>query len=298
MLILKLVLILIWTLVGAFLFSKVIFGKDAAEWLVEQWKALTVKKVVAKPVVKATPVVQPKPIEVVKPQPKPVEVVKPQPKPVAVVKPTPKPVVKEEKEEEEEDAMANVQIFKKKIKARATFYESLTDAQKAEFRSYFVDEGKDKLVKELTYSLKGNNDAFFERVFNYIFAFRKVISLGLLTKLTEELLSLSEGDSDVQTLLFEAAIRVAYARRKAVQFLDQAEVWSKEDVKLHQTKLNTKGKIVYSFTRLAIILEKKGQFKEALALVEESKSRNLKEKTKTGLEGRKARLLKKLAKKA
>jgi hypothetical protein len=288
MLILKLVLILIWTLVGAFLFSKVIFGKDAAEWLVEQWKALNVKKVVAKPVVKATPVVQPKPIEVVKPQPKP----------VAVVKPTPKPVVKEEKEEEEEDAMANVQIFKKKIKARATFYESLTDAQKAEFRSYFVDEGKDKLVKELTYTLKGNNDAFFERVFNYIFAFRKVISLGLLTKLTEELLSLSEGDSDVQTILFEAAIRVAYARRKAVQFLDQAEVWSKEDVKLHQTKLNTKGKIVYSFTRLAIILEKKGQFKEALALVEESKSRNLKEKTKTGLEGRKARLLKKLAKKA
>jgi hypothetical protein len=298
MLILKLVLILIWTLVGAFLFSKVIFGKDAAEWLVEQWKALTVKKVVAKPVVKATPVVQPKPIEVVKPQPKPVAVVKPQPKPVAVVKPTPKPVVKEEKEEEEEDAMANVQIFKKKIKARATFYESLTDTQKAEFRSYFVDEGKDKLVKELTYALKGNNDAFFERVFNYIFAFRKVISLGLLTKLTEELLSLSEGDSDVQTILFEAAIRVAYARRKAVQFLDQAEVWSKEDVKLHQTKLNTKGKIVYSFTRLAIILEKKGQFKEALALVEESKSRNLKEKTKTGLEGRKTRLLKKLAKKA
>jgi hypothetical protein len=292
------VLIIIWTLVGAFLFSKVIFGKDAAEWLVEQWKALTVKKVVAKPVVKATPVVQPKPIEVVKPQPKPVEVVKPQPKPVAVVKPTPKPVVKEEKEEEEEDAMANVQIFKKKIKARATFYESLTVAQKAEFRSYFVDKGKDKLVKELTYTLKGNNDAFFERVFNYIFAFRKVISLGLLTKLTEELLSLSEGDSDVQTILFEAAIRVAYARRKAVQFLDQAEVWSKEDVKLHQTKLNTKGKIVYSFTRLAIILEKKGQFKEALALVEESKSRNLKEKTNTGLEGRKARLLKKLAKKA
>jgi hypothetical protein len=298
MLILKLVLILIWTLVGAFLFSKVIFGKDAAEWLVEQWKVLTVKKVVAKPVVKATPVVQPKPIEVVKPQPKPVAVVKPQPKPVAVVKPTPKPVVKEEREEEEEDAMANVQIFKKKIKARATFYESLTDAQKAEFRSYFVDEGKDKLVKELTYTLKGNNDAFFERVFNYIFAFRKVISLGLLTKLTEELLSLSEGDSDVQTILYEAAIRVAYARRKSVQFLDQAEVWSKEDVKLHQTKLNTKGKIVYSFTRLAIILEKKGQFKEALALVEESKSRNLKEKTKTGLEGRKARLLKKLAKKA
>jgi hypothetical protein len=298
MLILKLVLILIWTLVGAFLFSKVIFGKDAAEWLVEQWKALTVKKVVAKPVVKATPVVQPKPIEVVKPQPKPVEVVKPQPKPVQVVKPTPKPIVKEEKEEEEEDAMANVQIFKKKIKARATFYESLTVAQKAEFRSYFVDEGKDKLVKELTYTLKGNNDAFFERVFNFIFAFRKVISLGLLTKLTEELLTLSEGDSDVQTILFEAAIRVAYARRKAVQFLDQAEVWSKEDVKLHQTKLNTKGKIVYSFTRLAIILEKKGQFKEALALVEESKSRNLKEKTKTGLEDRKARLLKKLAKKA
>lgn len=284
MLILKLVLILVWTLVGAFLFSKVIFGKDAAEWLVEQWTALTKVKAVSKP----KPVVVAKPVE----QPKPVVAPKPVPKPA------PKPVVKEEKEEEEEDAMANVQIFKKKIKARATFYESLTEAQKTEFRSYFVDEGKDKLVKELTYTLKGNNDAFFEKVFNYIFAFRKVISLGLLVRLTEELLSLSSGDPEVQTILYEAAIRVAYARRKSVQFLDQAQAWAKEDVTLHQTKLNTKGTYVYSYTRLAIILEKKGQFKDALALVEDAKKRNIKEKTKTGLAGREARLLKKLAKKA
>lgn len=259
MLILKLVLIIVWTLVGLFIFSKAVFGIDFTQRIASQWKSVTTKKVVVN-------------------KPEPV-------KPVAV------------EEEEEEDAMANVQIFKTKIKERTTFYGSLTEAQKVEFKSYFVDEGESKLVEDLTYVLKGNNDLFFEKVFNHIFLFRKVISLGLLVKLTDELLDLSEGDAEVQTILYEAAIRVAYSRRKTPEFLNQAEAWSKEDVRLHQTVLNTKEANVYSFTRLAIILEKKGLIEEALLLVEYSMKRKLKESTKTGLEGRKERLLAKKEKK-
>lgn len=290
MLVLKIVLIVIWVLAGFVLFSEAIIGQDVIALAQKRLAQMTTAKPVAKPAPKpaAKPVVAKTvtaTIPVVKPQPKPV----PAPTPV-VVKPAP---VVEEKEEAEEDAMANVKIFKKKIKARATFYESLTEEQKTEFRSYFVEGGTSKLVPELTYALKGNNDAFFEKVFNFIFKFRKLISLGLLVRLTEELLTLSEGDPEVQTILYEAATRVAYARRKDARFLAKAEEWARSDVKLHQTTLNSKGLNVYSFTRLAIILEKKGAIKEALALVEDSIKRGLKEKTKTGLEGRKARLLKK-----
>lgn len=291
MLVLKIVLIVIWVLAGFVLFSEAIIGQDVIVLAQKRLAQLKPQKVAAKPAPK--PAVKPvvakavtATIPVAKPQPKPVPV----PAPVAV---KPAPVVEEKEEVEEEDAMANVKIFKKKIKARATFYESLTEEQKTEFRSYFVEGGTSKLVPELTYALKGNNDAFFEKVFNFIFKFRKLISLGLLVRLTEELLTLSEGDAEVQTILYEAAIRVSYARRKDARFLAKAEEWARADVKLHQTTLNSKGINVYSFTRLAIILEKKGAIKEALALVEESMKRGLKEKTKTGLEGRKTRLLKK-----
>jgi uncharacterized protein HemY len=51
---------------------------------------------------------------------------------------------------------------------------------------------------------------------------------------------------------------------------------------------------VYSFTRLAIILERKGATQEALRLVEDALKRNLDDRTKTGYLGRKERLQKTL----
>jgi hypothetical protein len=64
---------------------------------------------------------------------------------------------------------------------------------------------------------------------------------------------------------------------------------------LQQSTLNARDKYVYSFTRLAIILEKQKLFKEALAIVEDALSRNLNDKTKNGYPGRKVRILKKMA---
>jgi hypothetical protein len=209
----------------------------------------------------------------------------------------PEPVKEEEPEEEVQDEaeLENIQIFKTEIKARAGFYESLTADEQAEFDRYFVNEGPEHLAKELQYVKGGNNDQFFTKVFNFIYRYRKLISHGLLVKLSDELQSFTAGDPDVQTILYELAIRVAYFRRKIQSYLDTSEQWSRLDVALHRSTLNSRSKYVYSFTRLAIILEKKKLFKEALELVEDAMSRGLNDKTRTGYEGRKVRILKKMA---
>jgi len=209
----------------------------------------------------------------------------------------PEPVKEDEPEEEAQDEaeLENIQIFKTAIKARAGFYESLTADEQTEFDRYFVNEGPEHLAKELQYVKGGNNDQFFTKVFNYIYRYRKLISHGLLVKLSDELQSFTAGDPDVQTILYELAIRVAYFRRKIQSYLDTSEQWSRLDVALHRSTLNSRSKYVYSFTRLAIILEKKKLFKEALELVEDAMSRGLNDKTRTGYEGRKVRILKKMA---
>ncbi len=275
----KVALITVWFLAGLLLFAKDIlvdfpFLKPIFEILGILKGAKTKEKAVTP--VKAVAVAKPvAPIKVAKPKP-----------------------IAEPKEEavEENNALENVQIFKNKIKARATWYASLTDAEKIEFRSYFVDDADTHLVKDLVYKLNGNNDAFFERVFNFIYAYRKLISSSLLQKLTDELLFFAENDAEVQTLVYEAATRVAYYRRKDKAMLAYAEKLARLDVALQQGVLKAKGKYVYSFTRLAIILERKGETKEALALVEDALKRQLTDRTKTGYEGRKVRLAKRLAK--
>lgn len=275
----KVALIAVWFLAGLLLFAKDIivdfpFLKPVFEILGILKSSKTKAKTV--PPVKAVAVVKPvAPVKVAKPKP-----------------------IAEPKEEavEEDNALENVQIFKNKIKARTTWYASLTEEEKTEFRSYFVDDVETHLVKDLVYKLNGNNDAFFERVFNFIYAYRKLISTSLLQKLTDELLFFAENDAEVQTLVYEAATRVAYYRRKDKAMLAYAEKLARLDVALQQGVLKAKGKYVYSFTRLAIILERKGETKEALALVEDALKRQLTDRTKTGYAGRKVRLEKRLAK--
>ena len=210
--------------------------------------------------------------------------------------------VKEEPEEAEEEsssaadeaALENIQIFKTAIKAKSDFYERLTDVEKTEFRSYFMDEGPNRLTKDIVYTLNGNNDMFFTKVFNYIYRYRKLITLSLLNKIYQELLSFTNSDAETQTIINELAIRVAYFRRKDPAYLEVSYQWSTQDVKLHRTTLDSKNKFVYSFTRLAIILEKKKLFKDAIELVNDAMIRGLNDKTKTGYNGRLVRLNKKL----
>jgi hypothetical protein len=68
------------------------------------------------------------------------------------------------------------------------------------------------------------------------------------------------------------------------------------DVTLNRSTLKRKYQYVYSYTRLAIILEKKKLFKEALAIVDEALQLNLNDKTVQGYQGRKTRILDKMRK--
>lgn len=206
---------------------------------------------------------------------------------------TKKVVIEEKEEEQDEDAMAKVQFFKAPIVENKAFYESLTSEEKAEFNDLFVNDNPKHLVKALQYTIGGNNQEFFAKVFNFIFRYRKSISLNLLVKLYQELLKLAGQQWATVTLIHEAMIRTTYARRKDQAFLDQAIAVSQADVALHQTKLNTTNTFVYSFKRLAIILEKRKNYTEALKIVDDAISRKLIDKTVGEYPARRTRLLEK-----
>jgi hypothetical protein len=220
-----------------------------------------------------------------------------QPPPVVDKIPVDKSHVEMQQDDEEENddaSLETIQIFKTTIQARAGFYEELTKDEKLEFSRYFIEQGPERLTEDIRYVIGGNNDMFFMRVFNYIYRYRKLISFSLLKKIYDELMTFTKTDLETQSILTELAIRVAYFRRKTNEFLSFAERLSRLDVQLHQQHFNTRNTYVYSFTRLAIILEKKKAFQEALDLVEDALKRGLSDKTRTEYAGRKTRLLKKL----
>ena len=200
--------------------------------------------------------------------------------------------VGEVQEDKEEDVdFTNVEIFSKTLNLNLNFYESLTPALKEEFDWYYVLDHEQHLVKTLVYTPKGENQAFFKYVFNHLYTYRKLISSGLISVLTEELLRLAEGNPKIQTMLYEIATRTAYFRRKDGAYLSLAEDYSRRDIELHRTVFKSSNMYVYSYTRLAIILEKKKRFADALTLVEEALRLNLSDKTIHGYEGRRVRIL-------
>jgi tetratricopeptide (TPR) repeat protein len=170
-------------------------------------------------------------------------------------------------------------IYQFKFKGNSEFYTRLPDVQKVEFKKLFIDEGKDHLVPTLTYTIGDDNTAFFDKVYNFIYRYRRSISLPLLTSLLVEGLRLAGDDYVAKTNIYESVIRTAYTRRATKSFLDAAEAWSREDVKLHDDALKTKGQYVFGYKRLAIILEKKGAIDEAIALVLKALDKKLLDET-------------------
>jgi len=199
--------------------------------------------------------------------------------------------------EKDEDAMATVEFFKMPITENKGFYESLTADEKKEFNDLFVLDNPKHLVKELVYKINGDNGSFFQKVFNFIFKYRKIISLSLLNKIYVELLRLAGNQPNTVALLNEAMIRTAYARRKDKAFFDKSYEVAKADVALQQTQLKPTNTYVYSFVRLAIILERLKQYDQALNLIDDAIKRNLNDKTVGGYAGRKTRVLEKKNKK-
>ena len=269
-------------------------------WFRLHWNTLIFKTGLGKKPVKKVVKVQPV-VPVVKPQPV-VTVVKPQP----VVQVVSKKVdaddriqIKSVKEVNQvqvnkvkaaiarEEAMDDVgatkeakafetrKIFVNPFTAKADFYGRLSSGLQQEFSNIFIKEGTPRLIPEVTFVQGQSNQAFFGQVFNFIFRLRKVLSLGLLTAMVEEGLRLADQDAASKTNIYEAGIRVAYARRSNASFLQYAEKLSREDVVLHQRVLQTKNQYVYSVKRLAIILEKKQAFEDAIQLVNAALERGL-----------------------
>ena len=170
-------------------------------------------------------------------------------------------------------------IYQFKFKGNSEFYTRLPDVQKIEFKKLFIDEGKDHLVPTLAYTIGDDNTAFFDKVYNFIYRYRRLISLPLLTSLLVEGLRLAGDDQVAKTNIYESVIRTAYTRRATKSFLDAAEAWAREDVKLHDDALKTKGQYVFGYKRLAIILEKKGAIDEAIALVLKALDKKLLDET-------------------
>ena len=179
----------------------------------------------------------------------------------------------------EAKAFETRKIFLNVFTAKADFYGRLSPALQQEFSNLFIKEGSTRLIPEVNFVLGQTNQTFFGQVFNFIFRLRKVLSLGLLTAMVEEGLRLADQDPASKSNIYEAGIRVAYARRSNASFLQYAEKLSREDVVLHQRVLQTKNQYVYSVKRLAIILEKKQAYDEAIQLVNLALERNLKDQT-------------------
>ena len=248
------------------------------------------EKPVVKPVVKVEKVVVAKPVEVV--QQKPVVALEDQPVVIQNVNQVTQDVVDRvrqavAKEESMDDVKSTKEaklfetrtIYQFKFKGNAEFYTRLPDVQKAEFKKLFIDEGKDHLVPSLQYTIGEDNTAFFDKVYNFIYRYRRAITLPLLTSILEEGLRLAGDDHVAKTNIYESVIRTAYTRRATPSFLQASEQWSKDDVKLHDTVLNSKGVFVFGYKRLAIILEKKGAIDEAIALVLQALDKKLLDET-------------------
>jgi tetratricopeptide (TPR) repeat protein len=201
--------------------------------------------------------------------------------------------VAEPQEKEEEVDFTQVEIFSKTLNLNLRFYESLTPVLREEFDRYYVLDHEQHLVKTLVFIPNGDNQTFFKYVFNHLYTYRRLMSSGLLSVLTEELIRLAEGNPKIQTILYEIATLTSYFRRKDPAYLSLAEDYASRDIQLNRTFFKSNNMYVYSYTRMAIILEKKKRYADALTLVEEAIRLNLSDKTLNGYGGRRLRILEK-----
>jgi len=201
------------------------------------------------------------------------------------------PVMGKDDEEREENAFKNIKIFKQPVKARKGFYEKLNPGLQKEFKGLFVDEGPNHLSKDLQYAIGGQNDAFFEYVFNDIYDYRKVITPELMEALMDELQTLAGQDAQAKSYLYEAGSRTAYTQRAKPGYLDLVDQWTASDIGIQQKQLKPTKQYVYSYARRAILLEKQGKIEEAMQLVDEAIPLQLDDRTKGNYQARKERLL-------
>jgi uncharacterized repeat protein (TIGR02543 family) len=254
----------------------------------------TVAKTEAKPIIQPQAVPPVAGVQETKPspQPKPVEVKKPEPK-VEVKKPIdkapPMPVVKSE---EIDRQLTETVIFKNPLKVKVDPVESYTPELKQSFTDTFVSDKRAIKVPELTYVPQTTNVPFYTNLFRYIHRFAGVLTEGLLASLTQSVIKLTD-DKEAQLKIVEASTRTAEGL-KTNQNQDYLLKILRRNVALNRDVLNPRNKYVYSYQRLATLLEELGIYVEAVIVVREAYERGLVDTPDTTYEKRLTRLEKKL----
>jgi uncharacterized repeat protein (TIGR02543 family) len=268
---------------------------------IQQTKPTTPKKVEAvKPVQPSKPVPQtitePKPVKIVTPKEikpsvktEPIREVKPEPKKVKV-DPLPLPPLLNPVEVEK--VLVETVIFKKPLKVTEDPVEKYSPELKEEFSEVFVSDKRKVVIPELTYIPKTTNAQFYTNLFRYVYRFAGQLSESLLASLTQSVIKLTD-EPEAQLKIIEASTRTADKLSKKTD-QDYLLKILRRNVALNRDVLNPRNKYVYSYQRLATLLEEKGIYLEAVILVREAFERGLVDTPEGTFEKRLDRLEKKL----
>jgi|GEM_PF-3276369 len=190
------------------------------------------------------------------------------------------------------EALFTNEIFKAPLKIRKDPIENYPEPLKEEFNQTFVAENREVKVPELKYVPQTTNELFYRNLFRYIHRFAKVLSGNLLSNLTQTVVSLTT-DEETKLKIVESSTRTAEAlsNQPPVEYLLKI---LRRNVALNRDVLNPRNKYVYSYQRLATLLEELGIYVEAVIVAREAYERGLVDTPEATFEKRLTRLEKKL----
>lgn len=241
---------------------------------------------------KAAPTPKPSPVPE---QPKPVvsdpvKVAEPIAEPIRPIsQPEPKPVASSDDDEVEAKPISFIHA-----NGVDSLYQELNDAEKAEFRKFYIDPGVDHKVPYLQYVVGGDNSQYFSNVFYYMSRYRKIISISLLTKIYDHIRVMLGDDHSEISHLNTQLIRIYFSRRSEPGVMKLLIAKCKEDIELNLNVLKVHDVYLYSFKRLVMVHEGMGNYAEAKRWVEMALELNLDDKTKGGYPARLERIKSKI----
>ena len=183
-------------------------------------------------------------------------------------------------------------IFKSPLKIKKDPVEEYPETLKGEFNQTFVNENRQVKIPELTYVPQTKNEPFYQNLFKYIHRFNAVLSPNLLSNLTQSVINLTD-DEEAKLKIVETSTRTAEAltTQPTVDYLLKI---LRKNVALNRDVLNPRNQYVYSYQRLATLLEELEIYVEAVIVVREAFERGLIDTPEATFEKRLTRLEKKL----
>jgi hypothetical protein len=177
---------------------------------------------------------------------------------------------------------------------RDDYYYKLPDELKPEFRDLFIERNKLIISRCPAYIINGDNTIFFQLIFTYITRFRKIISIALLENLYEFLFYRFIENPKLISRLNDKLIRVYFARRAEDDNIIKCEEKCREDIAFNFEYIPDFPRNLDSYKRLVILLESRGELKEAKAFCERALALEMTDRTKSDYGGRLEKIEKKI----